>query len=243
MCFYSGYRHNRCSHGGVRSSSFRCPARRWGLRARLCACVGSLESRVRRHGGYWPRRGRYYNPSRVVLGSHAILSQGAYLCGATHEYEGTALPLVSKPITVGSYAWVCAKASVMPGVHVHDGAILGLSSVATHDLEPVDGVYAGLPARAISVSIVAKSCEWIANRCRGSPRGRPAPDSREAEDGPVVVCRGRVLPSFVAQDEPLALLPPALFRRPRRSQHVHPRSREGLVPMESLHRCKCGDWV
>ena len=29
-----------------------------------------------------------YNPKPVRLGSHAIVSQEAYLCGATHDYEG-----------------------------------------------------------------------------------------------------------------------------------------------------------
>jgi putative colanic acid biosynthesis acetyltransferase WcaF len=28
-----------------------------------------------------------YNPAPMTLGSHAILSQGAYLCGATHDYD------------------------------------------------------------------------------------------------------------------------------------------------------------
>jgi putative colanic acid biosynthesis acetyltransferase WcaF len=46
---------------------------------------------------------------------------------------------------VGAYAWVCARASVGPGVRVGEGAVLGLGSVATRDLEPW-GVYAGVPA-------------------------------------------------------------------------------------------------
>ncbi len=28
-----------------------------------------------------------YNPAPIKLGSHAILSQGAYLCGATHDFD------------------------------------------------------------------------------------------------------------------------------------------------------------
>ena len=47
--------------------------------------------------------------------------------------------------TFGAYAWVCARASVAPGVNVGEGAVLGLGSVATRDLEPWR-VYAGVPA-------------------------------------------------------------------------------------------------
>ncbi|MES2392360.1 MAG: hypothetical protein V4555_12015, partial [Acidobacteriota bacterium] len=43
------------------------------------------------------------------------------------------------------YAWICAKASVAPGVHVGEGAVLGLASVATKDLAPWT-VYSGHPA-------------------------------------------------------------------------------------------------
>ena len=86
-----------------------------------------------------------YNPAPVRLGSHAILSQGAYLCGATHDYDDPAFPLLAYAMEIGAYAWVCARASVAPGVKVGEGAVLGLGSVATRDLEPWT-VYAGVPA-------------------------------------------------------------------------------------------------
>jgi putative colanic acid biosynthesis acetyltransferase WcaF len=86
-----------------------------------------------------------YNPASIRLGSHAILSQDAYLCGATHDYDDPRFPLLACEIEVGAYAWVCARASVGPGVCVGEGAVLGLGSVTTRDLEPW-GVYAGVPA-------------------------------------------------------------------------------------------------
>ena len=46
---------------------------------------------------------------------------------------------------IGAYAWGCARASVAPGVSQGEGAVLGLASVATRDLEPWT-VYAGIPA-------------------------------------------------------------------------------------------------
>ncbi|HUD22784.1 MAG TPA: hypothetical protein VMQ60_08055 [Acidobacteriaceae bacterium] len=86
-----------------------------------------------------------YNPAPTTLGSHAILSQDAYLCGATHDYNDADFPLLACEMEVGAYAWVCARASVGPGVCVGEGAVLGLGSVATRDLEPWS-VYAGVPA-------------------------------------------------------------------------------------------------
>lgn len=86
-----------------------------------------------------------YNPAPITFGSHAILSQGAYICGATHDYEDAAFPLLAYAMEVGAYAWVCARASVGPGVKIGEGAVLGLGSVATRDLEAWT-VYAGSPA-------------------------------------------------------------------------------------------------
>jgi putative colanic acid biosynthesis acetyltransferase WcaF len=86
-----------------------------------------------------------YNPAPVTFGSHAILSQDAYICGATHDYDDPAFPLIAYVMSFGAYSWVCARASVAPGVSMAEGAVLGLGSVATRNLEAWT-VYAGVPA-------------------------------------------------------------------------------------------------
>ena len=86
-----------------------------------------------------------YNPAPIFFGSHAIVSQGAYICGATHDFDDPAFPLLAYSMRIGAYAWICARASVGPGVNVGEGAVLGLGSVASRDLEAWS-VYAGSPA-------------------------------------------------------------------------------------------------
>jgi putative colanic acid biosynthesis acetyltransferase WcaF len=86
-----------------------------------------------------------YNPAILRLDSHVILSQQAYICGATHDYNDPAFPLIAYPMHFGAYAWVCARASVAPGVNLGEGAVLGLGSIATKDLEPWS-VNVGVPA-------------------------------------------------------------------------------------------------
>jgi putative colanic acid biosynthesis acetyltransferase WcaF len=89
-----------------------------------------------------------YNPAPVHLGSHVILSPYSYLCGATHDYNDPEFPLLAYAMTVERHAWICARAAVAPGVRVGEGAVLGLQSVATHDLAPWT-VYSGHPAVAL----------------------------------------------------------------------------------------------
>ena len=86
------------------------------------------------------------------MDSHSTVSQQAYLCGATHDYEDPAFPMVSAPIILGRYSWICARANVQLGVHVGEGAILGLGSLAVANLEPWT-VYGGVPAKIIKMRV------------------------------------------------------------------------------------------
>jgi acetyltransferase-like isoleucine patch superfamily enzyme len=91
------------------------------------------------------RRGRAHS---LTMGSHCIVSQGAYICGATHQYSTREFRLVHFPMRLGAYSWIWARATVNPGVNVGAGAILALGSVATQDPEPF-GICAGIPARKV----------------------------------------------------------------------------------------------
>jgi putative colanic acid biosynthesis acetyltransferase WcaF len=85
------------------------------------------------------------NLASVRIGSHACVSQGAYLCTGSHDWSSPSFDLIVKPITVGDNAWVAAKSTVGPGVTVGEGAVLGLGSTTSKDLEPWS-IYAGSPA-------------------------------------------------------------------------------------------------
>jgi len=89
-----------------------------------------------------------YNPGGVRLEHHAIISQYAYLCGATHDYDSQEFTYVKKQIVVGPYAWVCAKAIVLPGVHCKEGSVLGAGAVTSKSLDAWT-VYSGNPAKPV----------------------------------------------------------------------------------------------
>jgi putative colanic acid biosynthesis acetyltransferase WcaF len=89
-----------------------------------------------------------YNPSPIDIGDCAIISQGAYLCGASHDYRLWRFPLISKPIVIERHAWVAARAIVQMGVRVGEGCVIGAGSVVTRDLPPWT-VCVGNPCRVI----------------------------------------------------------------------------------------------
>jgi putative colanic acid biosynthesis acetyltransferase WcaF len=90
-----------------------------------------------------------YNPGGVTLGHHTIVSQDAYLCGATHDYNSRDFTYLSKPITTEPYVWICAKAIVLPGVFCEEGSVLGAGSVRSRRMEAWT-VYAGNPSQVVS---------------------------------------------------------------------------------------------
>jgi putative colanic acid biosynthesis acetyltransferase WcaF len=106
----------------------------WNLRCDDSACIGDGAT--------------IYNAALVHLGSHAIVSQDAYLCAATHDIDDPAFPTITAPISIDAYAWICARAAVLPGVTVREGAVLGLGAITSRDLEAWK-VYAGSPAKRI----------------------------------------------------------------------------------------------
>lgn len=89
-----------------------------------------------------------YNQAKISVGERALVSQGAYLCAGTHDFEDPNFQLVNRPIRIGSYAWVAAEAFVGPGVDVGDGTVLGARACAFRDLDPWT-VYGGNPAKPI----------------------------------------------------------------------------------------------
>lgn len=89
-----------------------------------------------------------YSVARVTLGPGCVVSQYAYLCSASHDYEDPAFPLIAAPITVGERAWVAAGAFVGPGVTIETGAVVGARSVVVKSV-PAWTVVGGNPARHI----------------------------------------------------------------------------------------------
>lgn len=89
-----------------------------------------------------------YAVAAITIGRQAVISQGAFLCCASHDISSPIMELVSKPIVIGDNTWVAARAFVAPGVTVGEGAVVAACSVVTEDVAPWS-VVAGNPARFI----------------------------------------------------------------------------------------------
>ncbi len=94
-----------------------------------------------------------YNVDKVVVGANSTISQGAYLCTASHDITNPYNPLITAPIVVGDQAWVAADAFVGMGVTIGEGAVVGARAAVFKDVEPWT-VVGGNPAKVIKKRII-----------------------------------------------------------------------------------------
>ena len=84
----------------------------------------------------------------VTIGAHSTISQGAFLCTASHDITDPCHQLVTAPIVVEDQVWVGARAFIGMGVVVRQGAVVGATASVYKNVEPWT-VVGGNPARFI----------------------------------------------------------------------------------------------
>lgn len=85
------------------------------------------------------------NFDKVLIGSHACISQRAFLCTGNHNFRNPEFSFCCGPISVGDGAWVGAGVFVGPCVEIGDEAVVCAGSVVLKTLEG-GMVYSGNPA-------------------------------------------------------------------------------------------------
>jgi putative colanic acid biosynthesis acetyltransferase WcaF len=89
-----------------------------------------------------------YCVASITIGSHVTVSQGAFLCTASHDIAARDMRLTNAPIHIQSQAWVAARAFIGPGVTIGEGAVVGACAVVMKDVPPWT-VVSGNPAKFI----------------------------------------------------------------------------------------------
>lgn len=98
---------------------------------------------------------RFYSsvryPSKVVIGHEAKVAPEVMFCCITHEMgdsQRRAGEVYNDEIVVGDGCWIGTRATLLPGVHIGAGSVIGAGAVVTKDF-PENCVGGGVPCRVI----------------------------------------------------------------------------------------------
>jgi acetyltransferase-like isoleucine patch superfamily enzyme len=84
----------------------------------------------------------------ITLKDYAVLGPKVTIFTAGHDYSALDLPDISAPVTICSYAWIGGNTTILPGITIGEGAVIGAGSVVTKDVPPYS-VAVGNPAKII----------------------------------------------------------------------------------------------
>jgi acetyltransferase-like isoleucine patch superfamily enzyme len=92
------------------------------------------------------RRTEICSEERVTIGSRCMISWDVLITDTDfHQLEDRP---VSAPVLIGDHVWICARATILKGVTIGDGAVIAAGAVVTQDV-PAGCVVAGVPARIV----------------------------------------------------------------------------------------------
>lgn len=94
-----------------------------------------------------------YNVALIKIGANSTVSQGTYLCTASHDITNPLNPLITAPIVIEDQAWIAANAFVGMGVTIGQGVVVGARAAVFKDVEPWT-VVGGNPAKFIKKRII-----------------------------------------------------------------------------------------
>ncbi|HET7788580.1 MAG TPA: DapH/DapD/GlmU-related protein [Myxococcales bacterium] len=114
--------------------------------------TGRIERRLRIGEDCWINAPFFADlTDQITLGDHVTIGHHVVLVTADHE-EGPSAHRAGAvdpaPIVIGNGCWIASRVTILPGVTIGDGSIVGAGSLVTRDVPP-DTLAVGVPARPL----------------------------------------------------------------------------------------------
>ncbi|MCH1941115.1 acyltransferase [Holdemania massiliensis] len=97
-----------------------------------------------------------YMSGDIVIGDDVLIGPNCFFTSTDHEYVNVGQFInsqerrASKPITIDNDVWIGSHVSLMPGVHIHEGVVIGADSMVLQSIPPYC-VCIGKPCRPIKI--------------------------------------------------------------------------------------------
>jgi acetyltransferase-like isoleucine patch superfamily enzyme len=111
------------------------------------------------------RRNFFNAGARIELGDYCLTGQECHFLGSDHVFDTPFVPYVAagntpgEKIRLGVNCWLGTRVTILKGVTIGFGSVIGASSIVTKDIPPLS-IAIGHPARVVKRFDVAAGC-WV----------------------------------------------------------------------------------
>ncbi|MGB6142954.1 MAG: acyltransferase [Rhodanobacter sp.] len=84
----------------------------------------------------------------IVIGNNVNISFQTCVLSLHHDHNQPTFPAIGDPVTICDHAWIGARAIILPGVTIGEGAVVAAGAVVNRDVRDYE-VVGGVPARKI----------------------------------------------------------------------------------------------
>lgn len=107
-----------------------------------------LDGRYKRMGRSYLRD--FFSPSArpIRIGNNVSIAGEVRIYSMQHDIDSSEFAEVEGDVVIDDYAVIGTRVTILPGVHIGKGAVVGSGAVVTHDVEPYS-VVGGVPAKHI----------------------------------------------------------------------------------------------
>lgn len=89
----------------------------------------------------------------ITIGNNVIIGPYCILHSGNHNYQNRNVPIrdqghTFQPIVIEDDVWLGSRVTILAGVKIGKGSVIGAGAVVTKDTDPY-GIYAGIPAEKI----------------------------------------------------------------------------------------------
>jgi acetyltransferase-like isoleucine patch superfamily enzyme len=87
---------------------------------------------------------------KIIIGNNVSISPYVFILTADHDPRDIYFVYRKKQVAIEDYVWVATHSKILPGVTIHQGAVVGAGSTVTKDVEQYS-IVAGSPIRKIGI--------------------------------------------------------------------------------------------
>lgn len=84
----------------------------------------------------------------LVIGNNVDIAQEVNIWTAQHDYNDDNYSGTTGKVVIEDYVWLASRVTILPGVHIHKGAVVASGAIVTKDV-PENAIVGGIPAKII----------------------------------------------------------------------------------------------